>query len=320
MHDTRLRSLTASVLALALSACGGGGADAPPPAPAPSPTPTACGGTATEKATVAYRSVPGVNANLLSLDLYKPLRDAGCAPAPIVIYAHGGGYRQGDKANQIADKVRLFNGEGWLFASINYRLSPNPVDLDNADRVKYPTHQQDAAAAIAWVVRNATTFGGDPSRVALMGHSAGAHLVALLSTDPQFLAAEGLPLSTLRCTAPLDVEIYDLADAMARDPFDPVWLNAFGADASVYGPASPLLNVSAERSHPGHWVVTRGGPYPLQQTLNYVNALKAVGVNAEAFNASPLSHEGINDAVGQPGDTLITPRLMTFLRGCFDAR
>lgn len=297
-------------------ACGGGGSS-PPPSPAPAPTPSACAGTATEKTTAVYRTVAGVAPNLLSLDVYKPVRAAGCGPAPVVIYAHGGGYRQGDKAYQIGDKARLFNGEGWAFVSINYRLSPDPVELTNPDRVKYPIHQQDAAAAIAWVVRNAAAYDIDPSRVALLGHSAGAHLVALLSTDPQFLSAEGLSLAGLRCTAPLDVEIYDLPSALAQGGNDVVWINAFGTDPAVHAQASPIRHVLAQRAHPAHWVVTRGTPYPLQQTQAYVDALKAAGKSAEAFNAAPYTHEEINAAVGLSGETVITPRLMSFYRGCF---
>jgi arylformamidase len=314
-----LRTLTCNLAALVavgtLAACGGG--NDTPPAPGPNPAPTACAGTDTERTTVAYKTVAGVAPNLLSLDMYKPVRAAGCAAAPIVIFAHGGGYRQGDKAYAIGDKVRLFNGEGWLFASINYRLSPSPPEPTNPNRVMYPTHQQDAAAAIAWVVRNAAAFGGDASRVALVGHSAGAHLVALLSTDPQFLVAEGLGLSTLQCTVPLDVEIYDLADAMARDPTDAIWLNAFGSDPAVYQQASPARQVSAQRAHPAHWLVTRGSPYALLQTTGYANTLNAAGIRADALNASPYTHEEINSAVGRAGETVVTPPLMSFLRSCF---
>jgi len=68
------------------------------------------------------------------------------------VYAHGGGYSIGDKSQQVSDKITLFDAEGWVFASINYRLAPNPPDLSNAARIKYPSAQHDAAAALAWLL------------------------------------------------------------------------------------------------------------------------------------------------------------------------
>ena len=64
-----------------------------------------------------------------------------------------------------------------------YRLSPNPPDLSNPARIKYPLAQHDAAAALAWLLRNAPTFQGDTRNLFFFGHYAGAHLVAIVSTD-----------------------------------------------------------------------------------------------------------------------------------------
>lgn len=70
--------------------------------------------------TVAYKTVAGVDPDLLSLDIHAP---ADAHNAPVVIWVHGGGYAIGDKAYQMKDKITLFNGQGWILISVNYRLS-----------------------------------------------------------------------------------------------------------------------------------------------------------------------------------------------------
>ena len=90
-------------------------------------------------------------------------------------------------------KPTLFTQAGYCFVSINYRLSPRPASNDPA-RIKFPVHEQDVASAIAWVHDHIKDYGGDPTRIALAGHSAGAQLAALVSTDPKYLQAHGLGL------------------------------------------------------------------------------------------------------------------------------
>src|SRR5262245_35132209 len=136
---------------------------------------------------VAYATVAGVDPNLLSLDVYSPASNDSCAKLPIVIWVHGGAWFTGDKAGKLNDKIALFNGAGWVLVSANYRLSPQPPSTD-PNRVMHPTHAIDVAAAVHWVKSHAAELRGDTSRIALLGHSAGAHLVALLSTDESFLA------------------------------------------------------------------------------------------------------------------------------------
>lgn len=94
--------------------------------------------------------------------------------------------------------------------SINYRLSPFPYELDNPDRVLFPTHNIDVTDAIKWVTDNIDTYGGDVNNIALLGHSAGAHLVALTGTNPSFLNAVGLSFSDIRGIAAIDTEGYDI--------------------------------------------------------------------------------------------------------------
>jgi len=104
---------------------------------------------AVEERDVAYAAVDGVEPNLLSLDVSVPVT---CEPVPVVVWVHGGAWQAGDKANAaVADKRELFNRAGYAFVAVNYRLSPDPVALDDADRVTYPVHEQDVADALAYL-------------------------------------------------------------------------------------------------------------------------------------------------------------------------
>jgi arylformamidase len=264
---------------------------------------------------IAYASTPGVDPNQQSLNLYIPVRPAGCAGTPIVVYVHGGGFRGGDKANKVSNKVPLFTNEGWAFASINYRLVGDPAA--GSDGAAYPRQQDDVAAAIAWLVEHAGEFGGDPSRIALMGHSAGAFLVALQSTDSSFLDTLGVDPASIRCTVPLDTETFDvLAQIDGGGNQEATYRAAFGDDPAVWEAASPLRNLDDDEPLPDFLMFTRGNDRREQGNVEFAAALTEAGSTANLVIAEPYTHEEVNEAVGQPGDTIVTPPLMDFLRPC----
>ena len=262
-----------------------------------------------------YRSVAGVDPNLVSLDVYEPVRPAACPPAPLVVYVHGGAFMNGDKANKIADKAALFLGEGWALASVNYRLSPDPPN-DLPGQIRYPVHEQDVATAIDWLRDRATTFDVDPAQVLLLGHSSGAYLVSLLSTDTSFLTAAGADPTAVPCAVSLDTE-YDAAAQVAQGGSQEVlYRNALGNDPLVWAAASPINHVADAGPHPDMLIFTQGPPRRTNGALAFATALSANGTPATALDVNPLSHEAINAAVGAPGDTVITPPLLDFFRSC----
>ncbi len=178
--------------------------------------------------TKQYKQINGVSANLLSLDLYHFGKSG--ALQPVVIYVHGGAYAIGDKANSMDNKQALFASLGYLLVSVNYRLSPTVYSTD-PNRVRYPMHHEDLADAIRWVYDSIAAYGGNPAKMALLGHSAGAQLVALTGVSQQFLPARQIPLATLKGVACFDTEGYDVA-AQCRDGNE-VYLNAFGTDPLI---------------------------------------------------------------------------------------
>ena len=272
--------------------------------------------------TVAHRGLryaqsPGTAANMQSLDLYLPVRPAACGPAPIVAYVHGGGFVNGDKANRITNKMNLFNREGWGFASLNYRLVDDPGS--GPTNGMYPAAEQDIGAAIAYLASHADQHDIDPDRLMLLGHSAGAFLVALESTDGAFVEGAGLRLDDIDCTAPLDTT-YDIAAQIARGGTEEaMFRNAFGDDPAVWDRASPPHNVAPGKGIPSFHIVTRGTAARVAQSQSFGATLRDAGIDATVQVASGLSHEAVNEAVGKPGDTVVTPPLMAFFRGCATA-
>ena len=256
---------------------------------------------------VQYRKVKGVDPKLLSVDIFPP--ETGC-PAPVVMWVHGGGWQIGDKSNQMANKVKLLNDLGDVVVSVNYRLT----DPSSANPVQYPTHAEDVAAA-AWVHENITKYGGDPKQIALMGHSAGAQIVANIATDPQFLAAHDLALDDLACVAPLDTEGFDVTRQGQLGT--PLYVDAFGTDPEVWAEASAINHVDRGAGIPPHLLVRRG-TLPRQRQLEaYADALTAAGVPVTIVDARGLSHNEVNAQIGAPGDTVMTQAVTSFLEGCF---
>lgn len=282
-----------------------------------------CGGStaasgATERLDVPYDAAAPGDPNR-TLDAYLP-PGPSAAPRPVVVWVHGGAWFTGDKRNAIADKVALFAREGYVLVAVNYRLSPVPSASPAPDRIRYPIHPQDVARAVAWVREHAAELGADPLRIALLGHSAGAHVVALVAADPGLLGAHGLGPSDLRCTASLDTEGYDVAAELAGPQTAEqraIYLNAFGEEPALWAAASPLAHVAPGAGIGPFLLASRGTAERRAGMEAFRAALAAAGVGAEVIDASSLTHEEVNTRIGAPGDAVVTPPLVAFLAGCF---
>ena len=113
------------------------------------------------------------------LDVYTP---AGAKDAPVVVFFYGGSWQEGDKAMYRFVGAALA-AHGIVTIIPDYHVYPD---------VRFPTFLQDAALAVAWSKHDAQNFGGDPDRLVLMGHSAGAYIAAMLALNPTYLGAAGL--------------------------------------------------------------------------------------------------------------------------------
>jgi acetyl esterase/lipase len=175
---------------------------------------------------IAYGSDPRQR-----LDLYLPA--TGGAAAPVVLFVHGGGWSIGDKA-QFGWVGEQLAAQGVVTALTNYRLSP---------AVQHPEHTKDVARALAWLYRHAARHGGDPTRLYLVGHSAGAHMAALVALDRTYLAAEGLSPAVVRGVVGVAGPTYDLDAGYAQTPIAPLLYTAFGPDPTRWAQAAPVRYV-----------------------------------------------------------------------------
>ncbi len=124
-------------------------------------------------------SIPYASGDRRSLDVYRPVN---AKDAPVVVFFYGGNWQNGSKEIYRFLAATLAN-HGYVAIVPDYRVYPE---------VKFPDFLADGAQAVRWAKRNAAGFGGDPDKLFIMGHSAGAHIAAMLTLDPQWLAAVGL--------------------------------------------------------------------------------------------------------------------------------
>ena len=253
---------------------------------------------------------PGVDADLVSLDVYRRTGASGC---PVLVWVHGGGWTVGDKQGKAIDTKVAFAGElGAVLVSVNYRLVRPGSDL------RWPTMGEDAAAAVAWVADHAGELGVDPERIALMGHSAGAHLVATIGTNPDLLGGVAMSRDDLRCVVALDSAAYDITEAevQAKELFEP----AFGTDPAGLADASPMVQAFEHPSGmPDFLVVTRGARQRIAESREFASVLTEGGGSAQVVDARGYTHEEVNTAVGEDTDDVVTPPVRDFLTGCLAA-
>jgi acetyl esterase/lipase len=288
--------------------------------PAATPTTTApepliaCGG----KTTVHYAKYDGVDPNLNSIDVWRPPagKDGQCSNRPLVVWIHGGGWTGGDKVDYIPDKVKLFTGAGYAFASVNYRLTNIEVD---PPKPAYPVHNKDAADAMAWLIAHAPELGVDVTHVAVLGYSAGGGILGAITTDASYLGAHNLKLTAIRCALDIDGEGFDVPyGATHPDPHvHTSYTNIFGHDPATWKQASPMTHIAADKGIPEYFVAARGPSGRMYEHNEFIKALRAAGVPVTVYDAQGLDHETVSAYIGKPGDNTITPPLMAFITKCF---
>jgi acetyl esterase/lipase len=234
------------------------------------------------------------------LDVYSP-KDA--KDAPVVFWIHGGGWQTGDKSD-VQLKPRAFMDKGYVFVSTNYRLLP---------KVDMATLVRDIAKSIRWVHDHIADYGGDPNRLLIMGHSAGAQLAALLCTDDRYLKAEGLSLAITKGCVPVDGDTFDIpaiievAETRWRvhdlPPAKFGHREKFGNDPAKHRDFSAVTHVAKDKGIPPFLILhVAGHPDTTAQAQRLGNVLKGASVSAMVFAARESTHSKINADLGQPND------------------
>jgi len=245
--------------------------------------PTDVAGAAIQRDLV-YKRVDGT---VLTLDLYCPEKISDLLP--VVVWIHGGGWRNGGKGQCPA--VDLVP-DGYAVASINYRLSSS---------APFPAQIEDCKAAIRWLRANASTYHLDPDRIGVWGHSAGGHLAALLGTSGGVPELEGsgdnMQYSSRVQAVCESAGPTDLMAVMALGP-----KRMLAIEALLGGPPEED-KTKATAASPIHYISKDDPPFlivhgdsdrvvPVEQSQRFYEALQKAGVSATLKILPNVGHQG----------------------------
>ena len=233
-----------------------------------------------------------------TLDVYVP-RDP-VASKTVVVFFYGGAWRDGARGNYTF-AGQAFAARGYVTVVPDYRLYPE---------VRFPAFVEDAAAAVAWVRREIAAYGGDPERIVLAGHSAGAHSAALLGLDRRYLARQGVPMTAIR-------GVIGLAGPYVFDPTE------YPSTKEIFkgvGPADDTRPVTFARGDAPAMLLLHGLDDTTVQPENSAElsiALRAEGAKARYVSLPDVGHAGVLLAVSSPFEGLapIMPEIQAFIEG-----
>jgi len=215
------------------------------------------------------------------LDIYKPQgREESARPLPVIIFIYGGSWQSGERQGY-GFVGRALAKRGFLVVIPDYRLVPD---------VRFPAFLEDNAAAFRWVTANAATWGGDPSRIVLVGHSAGAYNAAMLALDPRWLGEDRrFVRGFIGLAGPYDS--LPLSGSITTQ--------AFGREGNLS--ATQPINFSSRDDPPT--LLLHGDRdttvYP-RNSEDLRDRLAAVGVDARVRIYGGIGHVGILTAIARP--------------------
>ncbi|HEX6000541.1 MAG TPA: alpha/beta hydrolase [Hyphomicrobiaceae bacterium] len=235
------------------------------------------------------------------LDLFVPEASAA-TPRPVLIFVHGGAFTRGDRRSPpggpFYDNIMLFAARnGVIGVNATYRLAPQH---------QWPAAAEDLGAAVRWVSEHITGHGGDPARVFLMGHSAGAVHVASYVAHRQFHGPKGIGLAGAILTSGL----YDLTTS-SPGPAEKAY---FGEDAAKYGERSSLAGLVAT---PIPLLVAHAEldpPVFRQQAKQLTEALCQAGHCPRTVSLARHSHMSEVYAINTT-DTALSGPILAFIEG-----
>lgn len=222
-----------------------------------------------------------------TLDVYRPAHAEG---APVIFMVHGGGWRLGDKgmSRSVKNKVTHWVGKGYVLVSMNYRMLPEARPIEQA---------HDVAEALAFSQGKAKTWGADPARFVLVGHSSGAHLASLLTADPELASRAGA--KPWLGTVSLDSAAFDVVSIMRAQHFG-LYDKAFGKDPGYWHDASPLHLLNGKLAAPMIAVCSSRRSDSCTQAQAFAAKASSLGGRVVVLPVD-LSHGDVNDQLGIAG-------------------
>lgn len=218
-----------------------------------------------------------------TLDIYMPPASSGAGAHPVIVFFYGGSWSNGSKDDYKFVGATLAEA-GYVVVIPDYRLFPDVV---------FPEFMEDSASAVAWTLSNVDEHRGDPDRVFVMGHSAGAHMAAMLAVEPSYLREAGVPRGAIK-------GLIGLSGPYALMPGDPQMHAIFGPP---YTPANwqPVAHVTPD--DPPALLLHGGGDERVyaKHTKKMEAALESAGIRVETHIYPERSHADTVAALSVPG-------------------
>ncbi len=235
-----------------------------------------------------------------TLDVYAP---PNAKNLPVVFWIHGGGWVVGDKTS-VQHKPQAFVDKGMVFVSTNYRFLPD---------VEMETIFRDIAKSIRWVHDHIAEYGGDPKRILVMGHSAGAQLAALICTDNRYIDAEGLSMEIFKGCVPVDGDTFDVpaiittAETRRQVHGQPQakfgHREKFGNDPAKHIDFSAVTHIAKAKGIPPFLVLyVKNHPDTSAQAERLGSVLRDADIPVTLFAAKDTDHSKLNDDLGTADD------------------
>ncbi|MBD3675220.1 MAG: alpha/beta hydrolase [Planctomycetaceae bacterium] len=236
------------------------------------------------------------------LDIYTPETPSD-KPLPVMFWIHGGGWVVGDKSD-VALKPKVLTERGFVFVSTNYRLLPE-VEMDVLTR--------DIAKSLGWVHKNIKQYGGDPNRIFVGGHSAGAQLAALICIDDRYLKEEGVSFDALQGCVPVDGDTYDIPKIIMTAEFRQTLYGGkmftfghrqkFGNDPEKHVDFSAVTHVAKDKGIPPFLILYfPGNPATRAQAGRLAEVLKEAEIPVTTYGKRDSNHSRLNNDLGKPDD------------------
>ncbi|MDA0808857.1 MAG: alpha/beta hydrolase [Planctomycetota bacterium] len=246
------------------------------------------------------------------LDIYTPQKSTD-EKLPVMFWIHGGGWQAGDKSD-VALKPEVLTERGFVVVSTNYRLLPE-VTMDVLTR--------DVAKSFGWVYRNISKYGGDPQRIFVGGHSAGAQLAALVCIDDRYLKAEGVAFDVLRGCVPVDGDTYDIPKIIMTAEHRQALYGGkmftfghrqkFGNDPEQHVDFSAVTHVAKGKGIPPFLLLYfPGNPDTRAQAARLEAVLKESAIPVTTYGKRDSNHSRLNNDLGKPDDPA-TEQFLKFL-------
>ena len=216
------------------------------------------------------------------LDIYRPRGQS--VAAPVVVFFYGGSWNSGSRRDY-AFVGEALAARGIVAVLADYRLYP---------QVRYPSFVEDSAQAVAWTLKEISHYGGDPKRVFVMGHSAGAYNAAMVAIDPRWLAAQGSSISAVRGLIGLagPYDFIPITNEAARPVF-------FYPDTP---PASQPINHVTAAAPPALLIASHADKLvnAVRNTGGLAQRLRSVGVSVREVYFDNTSHASLIGAIAWP--------------------